>query len=64
MAIKEIKPTQYERDLSAKIQKAIQTQKEWYSLKSLLGFTWCSLFYLIGGREARQVLCRNGFLFT
>lgn len=38
--------------MAKKVEKAIQTQKEWYSLKSLFGYTWASLFFLIGGREA------------
>lgn len=50
--IKKEKPTEIENILAAKVAKAVQTQKEWYSLKSLFGYTWCSLFYLIGGREA------------
>lgn len=50
--IKTQKRNTIENILAAKVAKAIQTQKEWYSLKSLFGYTWASLFYLIGGREA------------
>ena len=52
MAIKQVKPTEIENELAKKVQKAIQTQKEWYSLKSILGCTFARLIFLIGGREA------------
>lgn len=53
MAYKVNNPDQDAINLAKKVQKAIETQKEWYSLKSLLGFGEpYSLFFLIGGREA------------
>lgn len=50
--IVEQKQTELEKAVTRKMQKAIETQKEWYSLKSLLGCTFASFFILIGGREA------------
>lgn len=52
MAIKVEKPDKEAIELAKRVEKAVKTQKEWYSLKSLFGYTWASLFYLIGGREA------------
>lgn len=52
MAIKKEEIRKEDIEAARRIEKAVRTQKEWYSLKSLFGYTWASLFYLIGGREA------------
>lgn len=41
----------YNKELAKKLQKAVDTNKEWYSFKSLLGYQWARLFYIIGARE-------------
>lgn len=51
MAIKK-EEVEFNKVAARKLEKAIKTQKEWYSLKSLLGCTFASFFILIGGREA------------
>lgn len=42
----------YEKELTAKMAKAIQTQKEWYTVRSILGYWWAIFIILLGAREA------------
>jgi len=35
-----------------KLAKAVETSKEYYSIRSLLGYSWCCIYCLLGGREA------------
>lgn len=42
----------YEKELTQKIERAIQTQKEWYIVRSILGYSWAIFYILLGAREA------------
>lgn len=46
MAKRKIKP--YESE----VNKSRCVDKEWYSIRSLLGYNWAEMFVLLGGREA------------
>lgn len=37
--------------ISKQINKKIKLDREWYSLRSILGYSWAMLFFLLGGRE-------------
>lgn len=39
------------KDLKQEIKKAVILNREWYSLKSILGNSWAIFFFLLGGRE-------------
>ena len=42
----------YEKELTQKMERAIQTQKEWYIVRSILGYWWAIFYILLGAREA------------
>ena len=42
----------YSKQLASKMVKAIETQKEWYTVRSLLGYSWAIFYLLVGGRQA------------
>ena len=42
----------YDKEISKKIAKAVETQQEWYTVRSILGFWWAIFYLLIGAREA------------
>ena len=42
----------YNKELSKKLQRAIETDHEWYSLRSLLGYQWAIFLLILGAREA------------
>ena len=45
------------------LRKMIRAQdREWYSLRSLLGNRWAWFYILLGGRETRKIICSNGLL--
>lgn len=39
-------------EMSKKLRKAIETEHEWYSLRSLLGYSWAIFYFCLGAREA------------
>lgn len=39
-------------DLTKKITKAIESQNQWYNLRSILGYQWAIFYILLGAREA------------
>ena len=41
----------YSKEIGKKMARAVETSKDWYSLRSLLGYQWARLYYLIGARE-------------
>ena len=42
----------YEKELTKKIDRAIQSSNEWYSIRSLLGYSWSIFMIILGAREA------------
>ena len=42
----------YNKELGKKLQRAINTAHEWYSLRSLLGYSWAIFYFCLGAREA------------
>ena len=42
----------YEKEITQKILKAVETQKEWYTVRSILGYSWAIFYILLGAREA------------
>lgn len=40
------------KEIGNKITKAIETKKEWYTIRSILGYQWAIFYLLIGAREA------------
>lgn len=40
------------KELGKKLQRAVETSKEWYTIRSILGYSWARLYFLIGAREA------------
>ena len=41
-----------EKELSKKLSKAIETSKQWYTVRSILGYSWAIFYILLGAREA------------
>lgn len=42
----------YEQEVSKKLSKAIETSKQWYTVRSILGYSWAIFYILLGAREA------------
>lgn len=42
----------YEKELSKKLIKATETSSEWYTVRSILGYSDCIFYILLGAREA------------
>lgn len=42
----------YEQQIAKKLQKAVETSKEWYTVRSILGYSWAIFYILLGAREA------------
>lgn len=42
----------YNKEIAKKIDKAITADKEWYTIRSLLGYSWAIFYIMIGAREA------------
>lgn len=40
------------KEFGKKLAKAIETSKEYYSIRSILGYSWANIICLLGGREA------------
>ena len=54
----------YNVELSKKLDKAINTVHEWYSLRSLLGYRWAIFYFILGAREAgKSFAVMDYFLF-
>ena len=54
----------YNKELSKKLQRAIETEHEWYSLRSLLGYSWAIFYFILGAREAgKSFAVMDYFLF-
>ena len=43
---------QYRKELATKLNKAIQSKSEWYTVRSILGYSWAIFLILLGAREA------------
>lgn len=41
-----------EKQISGRLQKAIERDNEWYTIQSLLGYQWAIFYILLGAREA------------
>lgn len=41
-----------DKALGKQITKAIETSKEWYTIRSILGYSWAIFYILLGAREA------------
>ena len=41
-----------DKELGKKLTKAIETSKEWYTIRSILGYSWAIFYILLGAREA------------
>lgn len=42
----------YDKQLSTKLKKAVDTSKQWYEVRSILGYSWAIFYILLGAREA------------
>lgn len=40
------------KELGKKLQRAVETSKEWYTVRSILGYSWAIFYILLGAREA------------
>ena len=40
------------KEMGKKLNKAIETSKQWYTIRSILGYQWAIFYLLIGAREA------------
>lgn len=43
------------------LRKKIQLNREWYSLRSILGYDWAIFYFLLGGREAGKSYATTEF---
>lgn len=43
---------EYIKQISTKINKAIETKSQWYTTRSILGYSWAIFYILLGAREA------------
>lgn len=41
-----------DKEIGKKLSRAITTSKEWYTIRSILGYQWAIFYILIGAREA------------
>lgn len=51
----------YSREMSRLEMKRIMLNKEWYTLRSILGNTWAIFYFLLGGREAGKSYATTDF---
>lgn len=49
------------KEISKKVQKAINSQKEWYELRSILGYSWAIFYLIIGARQTGKSYCVMDF---
>ena len=42
----------YNKEIGKKLSKAIETSKQWYTVRSILGYSWAIFYILLGAREA------------
>ena len=40
------------KEISKKLSKAIETSSQWYTVRSILGYSWAIFYILLGAREA------------
>ena len=40
------------KEIGKKLSKAIETSKQWYTVRSILGYSWAIFYILLGAREA------------
>lgn len=39
-------------EVKRRVKKREMLNREWYSLRSILGYSWAIFYFLLGGREA------------
>lgn len=44
--------TDVSKALANKLNKAIETKSQWYTVRSILGYSWAIFYILLGAREA------------
>ena len=42
----------YNKEIAKKIAKAVDSQNQWYTVQSILGYSWAIFYILLGAREA------------
>ena len=42
----------YNKEIAKKIAKAVDSQNQWYSVRSILGYSWAIFYILLGARDA------------
>ena len=40
------------KEYTKKLQKAVESSSQWYTVRSILGYSWAIFYLLIGAREA------------
>lgn len=60
MSAEEIRK-QYHKEINAQERKRKAVNREWYSLRSILGYHWAIFLFLLGGREAGKSYATTDF---
>ena len=42
----------YNKEVSKKLAKAVESKSQWYTVQSILGYSWAIFYILLGAREA------------
>lgn len=55
---------QYKREKRHRERMELLKQREWYSLRSILGYQWAMFYFLLGGREAGKSYATTRFFVS